>query len=290
MSSELHAVPMSNETHPIPWEDRPPGSAATLWRSSLNPIIARDHLPRSNSIFNSAVVPFGSGFAGVFRIDDTSRTMNLHAGFSADGIDWEIDERPIAFTSGDPRVAEIQETFEHAYDPRVTWLDDRYYVTWCNGYHGPDDRSRVHARLHHLPPARQCVPPVQPQRCPVPAPGRRPLPDAQPPERQRPHALRRHLLLREPRPDPLGPAPPRDGHAALVVGVDEDRRRPDSDRDRRGLAHDLPRRPHLVQRVRLLDGRGAARSRRALARDRASERLPPLAAGRRTSRWGTCRT
>jgi beta-1,4-mannooligosaccharide/beta-1,4-mannosyl-N-acetylglucosamine phosphorylase len=137
MSSELYAVPMSNETHPIPWEDRPPASAATLWRSSLNPIIARDHLPRSNSIFNSAVVPFERGFAGVFRIDDTSRTMNLHTGFSADGIDWEIGERPIAFTSGDPRVAEIQETFEHAYDPRVTWLDDRYYVTWCNGYHGP---------------------------------------------------------------------------------------------------------------------------------------------------------
>ena len=33
--------------------------------------------------------------------------------------------------------AEIQEEFEHAYDPRVTWLEDRYYVTWCNGYHGP---------------------------------------------------------------------------------------------------------------------------------------------------------
>src|SRR6188508_1437013 len=119
MSSELHAVPMSNETHPIPWEDRPPGSAATLWRSSINPIIARDQLPRSNSIFNSAVVPFESGFAGVFRIDDTSRRMNLHAGLSADGIDWEIDEQPISFVPGDGRVAEIQETFDHAYDPSV---------------------------------------------------------------------------------------------------------------------------------------------------------------------------
>ena len=29
------------------------------------------------------------------------------------------------------------EDFLYAYDPRVTWLDDRYYVTWCNGYHGP---------------------------------------------------------------------------------------------------------------------------------------------------------
>jgi beta-1,4-mannooligosaccharide/beta-1,4-mannosyl-N-acetylglucosamine phosphorylase len=137
MSPELHAVPLDREAHPIPWEDRPPGNTATLWRSSLNPIIARDHLPRSNSIFNSAVVPFGTGFAGVFRIDDTSRVMNLHAGLSNDGIDWQIDERPISFVVGDARVGEIQETFEHAYDPRVTWLEDRYYVTWCNGYHGP---------------------------------------------------------------------------------------------------------------------------------------------------------
>lgn len=27
--------------------------------------------------------------------------------------------------------------FEHRYDPRVVWLEDRYYITWCNGYHGP---------------------------------------------------------------------------------------------------------------------------------------------------------
>jgi hypothetical protein len=64
-------------TPPIPWEDRPAGSRAVVWRSSRNPIIARDLLPRSNSIFNSAVVPFRDGFAGVFRVDDTVRTMNV---------------------------------------------------------------------------------------------------------------------------------------------------------------------------------------------------------------------
>jgi beta-1,4-mannooligosaccharide/beta-1,4-mannosyl-N-acetylglucosamine phosphorylase len=26
---------------------------------------------------------------------------------------------------------------DYAYDPRVVWIEDRYYVTWCNGYHGP---------------------------------------------------------------------------------------------------------------------------------------------------------
>ena len=135
----------------IPWEERPGDESGVLWRSSRNPIVTRDHVPRANSIFNSAVVPFRSGFAGVFRVDDTRRTMNLHAGLSSDGVDWEIDDRPIAFAPADERVGEVQEVFEHAYDPRVTWLDDRYYVTWCAGYHGPtigigwtDDFARFH--------------------------------------------------------------------------------------------------------------------------------------------------
>jgi beta-1,4-mannooligosaccharide/beta-1,4-mannosyl-N-acetylglucosamine phosphorylase len=122
---------------PIPWEERPPGVDTVVWRSSRNPIIPRDLIPRANSIFNSAVVPYRDGFAGVFRVDDTRRVMNVHSGRSADGIDWEIEHEPIAFEPADERVAEIQENFLFAYDPRVTWLEDRYYVTWCNGYHGP---------------------------------------------------------------------------------------------------------------------------------------------------------
>ncbi|MGH8912511.1 MAG: glycoside hydrolase family 130 protein [Acidimicrobiia bacterium] len=121
----------------IPWEERPPGVADLMWRSPLNPIIRRDHLARSNSIFNSAVVPFGEGYAGVFRVDDRSRTMNLHAGRSSDGVEWELDENPIEFVEEDPRRREIVERFVHAYDPRVVWLEDRFYVTWCAGYHGP---------------------------------------------------------------------------------------------------------------------------------------------------------
>lgn len=124
-------------TAPIPWEDRPDGASGVFWRSARNPIIRRDQLPRSNSIFNSAVVPFEAGFAGVFRVDDTSRTMNLHVGRSADGVAWEIDRDPIVFQPADRRVGEIQVAFEHAYDPRVTWLEDRFFVTWCNGYRGP---------------------------------------------------------------------------------------------------------------------------------------------------------
>ena len=59
--------------------------------------------------------------------------MNIHRGFSDDGIDWKLDPEPINWIYGDVELSQ----FEYRYDPRVVWLEDRYYVTWCNGYHGP---------------------------------------------------------------------------------------------------------------------------------------------------------
>jgi beta-1,4-mannooligosaccharide/beta-1,4-mannosyl-N-acetylglucosamine phosphorylase len=117
----------------IPWEDRPAGSSDVLWRYSHNPIIPRDAIPTSNSIFNSAVVPFEGKFAGVFRCDDRRRIMDVHSGFSDDGVRWNLTPDPIRWVCDDPEIA----PFVHRYDPRVCWLEDRYYVTWCNGYHGP---------------------------------------------------------------------------------------------------------------------------------------------------------
>jgi len=122
-----------NSSQNIPWEDRPEGCRDIIWRYSANPIIPRDLTPSSNSIFNSAVVPFQDGFAGVFRCDNKKRQMNIHRGRSSDGINWAIDDEPIRWSFEEAELAE----FEHRYDPRVTWLEDRYYVTWCNGYHGP---------------------------------------------------------------------------------------------------------------------------------------------------------
>ena len=117
----------------IPWQDKPQGYNKVVWRYSENPIIPRDLLPNSNSIFNSAVVPFNGGFAGVFRCDNTARFMRIHAGFSDDGIHWNINPEPIKMICDDNDIGE----FVYAYDPRVLWIEDRYYVTWCNGYHGP---------------------------------------------------------------------------------------------------------------------------------------------------------
>lgn len=117
----------------IPWEDRPSKVNDIVWRSTRNPIIQRHAIPTSNSIFNSAVVPFGNSFAGVFRCDDRARNMQLHRGFSINGIDWDIDPNPISFSCTIPDISK----FVYGYDPRVCWIEDRYYITWCNWFHGP---------------------------------------------------------------------------------------------------------------------------------------------------------
>lgn len=117
----------------LPWEDRPAGNSDVVWRYSQNPIIPRNAIPRANSIFNSAAVAHNGKFAGVFRVDDRQRLMNLHVGHSDDGIHWNLNPDPIEWINPDPELSR----FVHRYDPRLVWLEDRYYVTWCNGYHGP---------------------------------------------------------------------------------------------------------------------------------------------------------
>ena len=122
----INGTPIPN----MPWQDKPADCKDVIWRYAQNPVIRRDHLEMSNSIFNSAVVPFEGGFAGVFRVDDKARNMELHAGFSKDGLHWDISEKRIEFVKTDPTIQD----FQYGYDPRVCWIEDRFYVTWCNAY------------------------------------------------------------------------------------------------------------------------------------------------------------
>jgi len=137
-----NVVPLPN----IPWEDRKTvdGSSqdAPLWRYSGNPVITRDVTTHANSIFNSAVVPWTAGnanpqsqgaqFAGVFRCDDKARDMNIRVGFSKDGFQLNISDKPIDFIKSSPDIPDS----DYKYDPRVVFVEDRYYIIWCNGYHG----------------------------------------------------------------------------------------------------------------------------------------------------------
>jgi beta-1,4-mannooligosaccharide/beta-1,4-mannosyl-N-acetylglucosamine phosphorylase len=124
---------IANAQPGMPWQEKPEGYDKPLWRYSNNPIIKRDAIPSSNSVFNSAVIPYEGGYAGIFRCDSRSVSMDIFAGFSEDGINWRINEVPITFLGDDAEILNR----EYRYDPRICYIEDRYYITWCNGYHGP---------------------------------------------------------------------------------------------------------------------------------------------------------
>ncbi|RIK75696.1 MAG: glycosidase [Planctomycetota bacterium] len=118
----------------IPWQERPAGLRDVVWRHSGNPVIGRRPLPDVLGIYNSAVVPFGDGFAAVFRLEDRTRFPHLHMGWSDDGLTWHIEPKPIAFATSADDAADAS---DYAYDPRVVKIEEKYYITWCGGHNGP---------------------------------------------------------------------------------------------------------------------------------------------------------
>ncbi len=117
----------------LPWQDKPAGEPGVVWRHSGNPITPWNPTPKTARIFNSAVIPFDDGFAGVFRADHKHGKALLHAGWSQDGLHWNIEDEEIHWVdeSGTP-----YQPF-YSYDPRVVKLDDIYYIIWCTEFGGP---------------------------------------------------------------------------------------------------------------------------------------------------------
>ena len=57
----------------VPWQERPAElNGAPVWRYKENPIIGRNPVKGVARIFNSAVMPYGDEFIGVFRGEQTN--------------------------------------------------------------------------------------------------------------------------------------------------------------------------------------------------------------------------
>ena len=117
----------------IPWQGKPAGCTAPVWRFTENPIIKRAPLPEVARIFNSAVLPFEDGYIGVFRGEQRNGIPNIYLGRSSDGINWSFEPERILFTDGkgEPFMP------SYAYDPRLVRVDDTYYIMWCQDAFGP---------------------------------------------------------------------------------------------------------------------------------------------------------
>jgi beta-1,4-mannooligosaccharide/beta-1,4-mannosyl-N-acetylglucosamine phosphorylase len=117
----------------LPWEPRPAGCTDAVWRFSGNPIIGWNPIPCAARIFNSAVIPYGGAFVGVFRADYKNGRPQLHFGRSPDGLRWTIEHEPIAWVDAAGRPT----ANSYAYDPRLVVIDDTFYITWCDDFPGP---------------------------------------------------------------------------------------------------------------------------------------------------------
>ena len=123
---------IGNSLNSLPWQDKPAGAALPVWRYSENPIVDRNPVQGISRIFNSAVQPFGDGFVGVFRGEQTDGIPFIYLGMSRDGINWNFDSEKIHFTNGNGETAEPV----YAYDPRLIRIDDTYYIIWCQDAFG----------------------------------------------------------------------------------------------------------------------------------------------------------
>ena len=117
----------------VPWQDKPEGhTGAPVWRYSENPIIGRNPVEGVARIFNSAVMPYGDEFIGVFRGEQVNGIPYIYLGRSKDAIHWDFDKNKIQF------VDEEGKPFMpiYAYDPRLVKVEDTYYIIWCQDFYG----------------------------------------------------------------------------------------------------------------------------------------------------------
>lgn len=133
MPFTLFYMKTNRDKNPHVWEERSPGSKDPVWRYTANPILGRRAIPSAQAIYNSAVVPFDGGYAGVFRADHWNGLPDLHCGRSKDGVVWEIEDGVIELLTDEPGLTKPA----YGYDPRITLVGDLYYITWCCEYHGP---------------------------------------------------------------------------------------------------------------------------------------------------------
>ena len=80
----------------MPWQERPAEVVnAPIWRYAHNPVIERNPLPGVARIFNSAVMPYGDGFIGVFRGEQVNGIPYIYMGRSKDAIHWDFEKNKI---------------------------------------------------------------------------------------------------------------------------------------------------------------------------------------------------
>ena len=114
------------------FEKIPGSSVVTRWPEPV--LSARDVPYEANLTFNAGITMDDRGYVMLFRNDygctkeeweagKRFKGTNIGLARSDDGIKWKVFEKPVFALKSDE--------FERAYDPRITYLDARYYICFA---------------------------------------------------------------------------------------------------------------------------------------------------------------
>lgn len=99
-----------------------------LIRYPKNPIITYDYLPfNCNAVYNPGAVKFKDKYLLLPRVENGRRDNKLHVAVSDDGMNFKVEPDPIKISKFDDGIEEY-----HLYDPRITFLEGNYYITYCS--------------------------------------------------------------------------------------------------------------------------------------------------------------
>ena len=113
------------------WQE-PENERDFIWRYKGNPLFDL-HKSEFWHICNSAVAIKDGKYIGIFRVEDKGGCPMLVVGHSANGVKWDLDDKPITLVNEDGTPFQM----EYAYDPRLIELENKYYIVFCADTYGP---------------------------------------------------------------------------------------------------------------------------------------------------------
>ena len=97
--------------------------AEAITRYPDNPIIRPDMIEGANAVFNSAVARFEDRYVALLRVETRQGYQTMRVAWSDDGIHFDVGEH-VLIPQEEPFL-----TYEEAiYDPRITTIEDTYYI------------------------------------------------------------------------------------------------------------------------------------------------------------------
>jgi predicted GH43/DUF377 family glycosyl hydrolase len=107
-------------------------------RYEKNPIITNDMIPYScRGVYNSSAAKYNGAYYMVLRCEGYNLLDFFMVAESSNGYEWKVRDGVIPM----PETKEFKYYGHNYYDPRITQIEDTYYITFC--CHADDARMAL---------------------------------------------------------------------------------------------------------------------------------------------------